>query len=130
MCFEASLVGIGQHFVRNASGVSHAQHGHASVCQLSRNPIDGRVALCTNQHLRFAAQHLTHGLHQRGGFARARRAMHHQHITGTQHIGHGSGLGSIEPRQMGRQLTAGAPLGFPTYMHNVAQGFQPIVLCR
>ena len=85
---KAVLVGIGQHGISHAAGVANAQHRYAAVGQLLTHPVNRGVALCTDHHLWFAAQHLAHSLNQGGGLARTGRAMHYQHVLGTQHIAH------------------------------------------
>ena len=79
---EAALIGVLQHGVGHARWISDAEHAEAAVGQLLRNPVNGRVALCANQHLRFAAQCFADGFNQCGGFARSRRTMNHHHIAG------------------------------------------------
>ena len=86
--FKTVFVGVGQHGFCHATGVANAQHRYAAVGQLLTNPVNRGVALCADHHLRFATQHLAHSLNQGGGLASTGRAMHYQHVLGTQHITH------------------------------------------
>ena len=99
MFLKPPLVGVGKHLRRDARGVADAQHGDAPRRDLRGNPVDRRVALRAHQHLRLSAQHFAHRLDQRGGLARARRAVHHEHLTRVEDIAHRLLLCRVEPRQ-------------------------------
>ena len=66
---EASFVGEGEHLIVDAGGVADAEYVDASVDEFFRDPVDGHIALGTDQYLVLAAECLVDGLDEGGGLA-------------------------------------------------------------
>ena len=96
---EAPFVAEREHLVVHACGVAYAQHVHAAVYELLRNPVDSHVALRAYHHLTLSAQRLVDGFHECCGLARSRRSVHHGYVLGAQHLVHGLLLRGVEPGQ-------------------------------
>ena len=80
--FEAAFIAESEHFVGDACRISNAEHLYATVCQLLADPVDGGIALCTDHHLGFPAQHFVDGFHECGGFSRSRWSVDDEDILG------------------------------------------------
>ena len=123
---KAALIGEPQHLVVDARGISHSQHLHAAVHQALANPVDRHVALSAHQHLVLAPQRLIDGLDQRGGLARAGRAMHHGDILSLQHLVDGMLLSGVEPGEA--QGSKRELLSLAVVVEQVAQLCQAVAL--
>ena len=97
MGLEAALVGEGEHLVVDTRGVADAQHVDTAVYEPLGDPVDGHVRLRTHQHLWLAVERFEDGFDERGGLARAGRAVHDGHILRPQHHVDGLLLRRVEP---------------------------------
>ena len=116
---KAVLIGETQHFVIDARRVADAQYFDPAVHQFLADPVNRGVALGTHEHLCLTHERLVDGLDKRRRLARARRAMHHTHILGAQHIVHCAFLTRVEPLEPHR--LKGERTGGLTGVKQVAQ---------
>ncbi len=65
MRLEAALIREGEHLVVDARGIAEPQHVHTPVYEPFAYPVYRHVALCADQHLRFAAKRLRYRLDPR-----------------------------------------------------------------
>ena len=91
------VAGVGHHTgvervleqqVRHAAGVAHADHVHPALGQLFGQQVHGSVGGGTHQHASLAPNGFQNGLHQRGGFAGAGRAVDDGHVLRRDHMAH------------------------------------------
>ena len=80
---EATLIGEGKYLVVDTGGVADAQDIDASVNEFLGDPVDGHVALGTDQYLVLATEGLVNGLDEGGGLAGAWRTVNDRHILGS-----------------------------------------------
>ena len=95
VCLKAPLVGEGEHLIVDAGGVADAEDVDTAVDEFFRDPIDGHVALGTDQDLVFAAEGFVDGLDEGRGLAGAGRAMDDGDVFGAENFIHRILLGAI-----------------------------------
>ena len=95
VCLKAPLVGEGEHLIVDAGGVADAEDVDTTVDEFFRDPVDGHVALGTDQDLVFAAEGLVDGLDEGRGLAGAGRAMDNGNVFGAEDFIHRILLGAI-----------------------------------
>ena len=100
MGLEATLIGEGEHLVVDTGGVADAQDIDASVNKFLGDPVDGHVALGTDQYLVLATEGLVNGLDEGGGLAGARRAMDDGDIFRPENLIHRILLGTVQVGEM------------------------------
>ena len=85
---------------------SDTQYRYSAVHQLLGNPVDGRVALCTDQDLIFAVQGLVDGFYKSGGLSGPRRTVNDGYVFGAKYFVDCCFLSAVQPRETDR-------IGFP-----------------
>ena len=93
---KTPLVGEGEHLVVDAGGIADAQDIDAAVDKFFRDPVDGHVALGTDQHLILPSKRLVDGFDKGRGLAGARRTVDDGHILGAQDLVDSIFLGVVQ----------------------------------
>ena len=124
MTFEPPFVSERQHLVIYPCRISDTQHRHAPVYKLLTNPVDSRITLCADQHLRLAVQRFINRFDQCRRLSRSRWAVDDGDIARAEHFVDSRLLRTVQPRKAYRiQLTKSR---FQRSKQRVAQFCQPV----
>lgn len=71
MTFKLTFVSERQHLVVDTRRITDTQDRHTAVDKFLANPVDSRIALRADKHLRFTVERFVDGLDESRGLARS-----------------------------------------------------------